>query len=140
MPDAPLAVNVGLVAILVGSIAAAFFGRAPHTRRPLAAAVVAVLAVLLYAVGAVELWARHERGPGGVLVFAGVEAMCLAAWLGRERRDDRGRPGDGDDDPDDPSPPSGDRTTFEAALRRWQPRGPADERARRDRPREPQAR
>lgn len=148
MPDAPLVLNVVLVAVLVASIAAAFFGRAPRSRRPLAAAGVAMLSVLLYAAGAVEIWARQEPTTGGALVFAGVEAMCLAAWLGRERRDER-RPGDDDGDPDDPEPPSGDWPTFEAALRRWQPRAPAGEphapagegerRDGGDRPREPAA-
>lgn len=137
MPRAPLALNVVLVAVLVGSIAAAFFGRAPRTRRPLAAAVLGALALLLYAAGAVELWVRDQPTVGGVLVFAGVEAMCLAAWLGRERRDDRRGPGEDHSSPDEPSSPSGDWSSFEAALRRWQPRAPAGEP---DRPRDPQAR
>ena len=138
MPDAPLVLNVVLIAVLVVSIVAAFFGRASRSRRPLAAAGVAVLSVLLYAAGTVEIWAREQPTAGGALVFAGVEAMCLAAWLGRERRDER-RPGDDYGDPGDPEPPAGDWSTFEGALRRWQPRVPGGEPDGHDRPREPQA-
>ena len=127
MSSVPLAVKLLLAAILIASIAGAFFGPPPQRKRPGALRWLAGLGAVLYAAAGVSLWGAGSVLAGALFVCAGVEVVCLAAWLARARGNDRRWPPEEDLDPDDPEPPGEDWAAFETALHRWQgdrPRSP----------------
>ena len=99
----PLWLRFVLAGILVASLAAAFWGRPPRRRaRPTTWRRLAAAAGICYAAGCVALL-LDEAALSAVLVGVGVEALSVAAWLGRSLGDDSDGDGGGggDDDPTD---------------------------------------
>ena len=99
----PLWLRLAFAAILVASLAAAFWGRPPRRRaRPATWRRLAGAAALCYAAGCTALL-LDEAALSAVLVGVGVETLSVAAWLGRSLGDDSDGEGGGggDDDPTD---------------------------------------
>ena len=106
----PLALKAALAIILVASIYRAFFGAPPRRADPSTARLFGILAGVLYLAALYAILADHAAA--GVLVGAGVVALCLAFWHGRG--EDGGGWGDGGDD-DGPI----DWDQFDRARRDW---------------------
>jgi hypothetical protein len=120
MDGLPLWLRVGLAGLLIGTIAAAFVGRPPRRRprtrtwRWLAAA-----AAACYAAGVAAFLSGAPILSAG-LVGLGVEALSVAAWLGRA-------PGEEPASGDGPSEhPAGGDDSGHGGPGRW---GPDDDRA-----------
>jgi hypothetical protein len=99
----PLWLRFLLAGVLVASLAAAFWGRPPRRRpRPATWRRLAMAAGLCYATGCGALL-MDEAALSAALVGLGVEALSVAAWLGRSLGDDSDGEGGGggDDDPTD---------------------------------------
>lgn len=98
MDAVPLWLRVGLAAMLVATIAAAFLGRPPRRPARPAAIRLAVLAACASYAGAVAALIGGQAALSAGLVGFGVEALSVAAWLGRAPSDGRRPADDGDDD------------------------------------------
>ncbi|HLM49422.1 MAG TPA: hypothetical protein VK279_02665 [Solirubrobacteraceae bacterium] len=119
-------IKLAATAILLVSIALAFFGPRPArraSRRRVLAIGVAGLAG--YIVGLHAAMAGRTV-IAAVLIALAVEAMCLAVWLARAGRDDGGEPRH-EDAPDPDAPPDGlDWDEFDRLREDWsRPRLPA---------------
>jgi hypothetical protein len=124
MPAVSLVVKTAIVLVMLASMLRAFWGRPASPRRPRLGRAMAGIAVLAQAVAV----AATLRGQPTLAAFGaalGVEAICLAVWLGWE--DDR-RPDDDEQPPDDGPPGDGvppfDWDAFDRERRSWD-RSPA---------------
>ena len=123
MSALPLTVKAILAGALVLSVARAFFGvpaRSPHER--LARTLVG-MSICLYILAAEALMTGQD-GMAAAFVVCGVEALCLAAWVGRRRDDDDGGDDGGGGGGDDPDPGPVDWDAFDRARAGWRPREP----------------
>jgi hypothetical protein len=113
----PPTASAALAAVLVASMARAFFGPpAARARRGLARALLAATAGC-YLGGAALVVLAGAVMPGAIVVIAGIEASCVGAWLIRGRGgedDDDGPGGDGGGDP-----PPWDWGAFDRARAAW---------------------
>jgi hypothetical protein len=128
MSALPLVVKAVLAAGVLASMARAFLGPpAPPAHRHLGRTLL-VLTGLCYATGAVLVTVGGAELVGSVVVLAGIEVSCLAAWVVRATPEDGG--GGEDDDggggggkgPPDPGPI--DWAAFDRERRHWD-RSPA---------------
>src|SRR3954468_15152609 len=123
MSALPLEVKAVLAIALVLSVARAFFGvpaRSPHER--LARTLVG-MSICLYVLAA-EALMNGEDGMAAAFVVCGVEALCLAAWVGRRRDDEDGGDDGGGGGGDAPNPGPTDSDAFDrsrAGGRRGEP-------------------
>jgi hypothetical protein len=128
----PLEVNAVLAVVLLLSVGRAFLGVPARRRHERLARTLVALAILLYVLAAAEL-AHQREGLAALFVIAGVEALCVAAWVTRRREDDDGGDdGEGpeDDRPDWRPPGAGGRDlvdwdAFDQARDTWRPFEPA---------------
>jgi hypothetical protein len=124
MSALPLEVKSVLAAALVLSVARAFLGRpAPSVHERLARTLVG-FAICLYVLAA-EALVTGDEGLAGAFLVCGIEALCLAAWVGRRRDDGDGGDGGGgggDDGPDGPGPIDWD--AFDRERAGWRIREP----------------
>ncbi len=120
MDGLPLWLRVGLAALLIGTVAAAFLGRPPRRRpRKTAWGWLAAAAAASYA-GGVAAFLAGEPVLSAGLVGIGVEALSVAAWLGRAPDEGPAPGADGPERPQDGDGPGG------GGPGRW---GPDDDRA-----------
>ena len=139
MTHVPLGLRCAFVAVLVATMALAFWGRPPRRPpRPSTWRRLAGAGVLCYGAGCGALL-LDEAAISAALVGVGVETLSGVAWLGRGLGGDDGGGGGGGDGGDEPD--AGDRGgDGDGPEDVW---GPEDERALRDylgrarRPREP---
>lgn len=139
MTHVPLWLRVAFVAVLVVTMALAFWGRPPrHRPRPTTWRSLAGLGVLFYAAGCAALL-LEEVAISAALVGIGVETLSVVAWLGRglggedddggggggggrgPDSDDHGGDGDG---PDGLWSPTDERAFWDYASGRRRPREP----------------
>jgi hypothetical protein len=124
MSALPPVLDAALAALLLASIARAFFGPPPRDADRLTAGAWMLAGCLLLAVAAL---AGEAGPPRDVLAAAGVEAICLAGW--RLRRADPGPPDGAPAAPPDGPAPSPDAPldwdAFDRAREAWRP-GPRD--------------
>lgn len=124
----PLWLRILLAGVLVASLAGAFWGRPPRRRpRPVTWRRLATAAALCYGAGCGALL-LDEAALSVALVGVGVEALSVAAWLGRSLDDDsdgEGGGGGGDDPtdrgggaPGDGWRPEDDRAFWDHVARR----------------------
>src|SRR4051794_41828814 len=121
MSALPLTVKAIFAGALVLSVARAFFGvpaRSPHER--LARTLVG-MSICLYVLAA-EALMNGEDGMAAAFVVCGVEALCLAAWVGRRRDDEDGGGDGGGGGGGRPGPRAGGWGAFGRARARWGPR------------------
>jgi len=100
MTHVPLWLRCVFVALLVATMALAFWGRPPRRRpRPVTWRRLAGVGACFYCAGCAALL-LDEAAISAALVGAGVETLSVVAWLGRGLggEEDEGG-GDGDDDP-----------------------------------------
>ena len=97
MTALPRGAEAALAAVLVLSMARAFFGRPPGRADAVAAAGWMLAGVLLLGTA---LASGSSAGPRDILAAVAVEAVCVAGWWLRGRR--------GDDGEDLPTGPVGD--------------------------------
>jgi hypothetical protein len=122
----PLAAKAALAAVLMLSMGRAFVGPpAVEPRRAVARTLLAITA-LCYFAGAGLAALGDAIVPGALVVIAGIETACAAAWLVRALPDG---PGNDDDeaDGDDGGGPDGDGglppvdwDAFDRARRAWE--------------------
>lgn len=96
MSALPLVLKAAMALILMAAIWRAFFGAPPSKPDQGTARVWGITAGLLYMAALYAILADHAAA--GILVGAGVVALCLAFWHGRGGEDDGGWGDDGDDD------------------------------------------
>jgi hypothetical protein len=116
MTALPPVLQAALAVVLALSIRWAFFGPPPEHGDRVAAAGWMLAGVLI--LGTVVV-AGDVAKPRDLLAALGVEALCIAAWLLRHRRDDGG----GGDGGGGPGPIDWDE--FDRARGSWRPRDPA---------------
>ena len=119
----PALPKVALAAIVCVSMWRAFFGApAPATHRGIARLLLVVTAAC-YAGGAAVV-AGGADVLGSLLIVAGIEASCVAAWLVRGARDDGGGDdgggGGGGGGSGPKLPPPIDWEAFDRARRAWE--------------------
>jgi hypothetical protein len=119
----PLEVKAVLAVALVLSVARAFFGMPTRSAHERLSRTLVGFAVCLYVLAAESLL-EGEDGLAGAFVVCGVEALCLAAWVGRRRDDDDGWDDGGGGGDDDPDPGPIDWDAFDRARDGWRPREP----------------
>jgi uncharacterized membrane protein YfcA len=113
--------GAALAAVLLASMARAFFGPpAVRPRRRVARALLAATAAC-YLAGAALVVLAGATLPGAVLVVCGIEASCVGAWLIRGPRDDDDDDGGGGgpDGPESKDPPPWDWDAFDRARAAW---------------------
>ena len=136
MADVPLWLRCVFVAVLVTTMALAFWGRPPRRRpRPTTWRRLAGVGAVFYGAGCGALLV-DEAAISAALVGVGVETLSLVAWLGRGLGDDEdegggggGRGPDSDDEDDDGDGPDGgwgpsDERDFWDYVNRGHPREP----------------
>ena len=128
MSALPLVVKAVLAAGVLASMARAFLGPpAPPAHRHLARSLL-LLTAACYLTGAVLVTVGDAEFAGSLVVLAGIEISCVAAWVVRATPEDGGN-GDDDDGgggggkgPPDPGPI--DWAAFDRERRHWD-RSPA---------------
>jgi hypothetical protein len=140
MSQVPLWLRCLFAAVLVVTMALAFWGRPPRRRpRPRTWRRLAAAGATLYGAGCAALVA-DEAAISAALVGVGVETLSVVAWLGRGTGeddddeggggggdpDDRDRDGDGDGDGEGPGGwrPADERAFWDYVTRRGRPRDP----------------
>jgi hypothetical protein len=120
----PLVFKAAFAALLLGSMLRAFLGapaRVPH--RDAARALLSVTAVC-YLGGATLILAAEALLAGTLLIMAGIETSCLAAWLVRAGsggdEDDGDEGGGGGGGPRPPGPAPIDWAAFDRARGSWE--------------------
>lgn len=125
MSAVPLEVKAAIAAVLILALARAFLGTPSHRVHERLAKTLVWLAICLYLLSG-EALLQGEDGMAGAFVVCGVEALCLAAWVGRRRDDgdggDEGGGGGGGDEPEPPGPIDWD--AFDRARAGWRPHEP----------------
>jgi hypothetical protein len=122
----PLVAKAALAALLMFSMGRAFMGPpAVEPRRAVARTLLAITA-LCYFAGASLAALGDAIVPGALVVIAGIETACAAAWLVRGLPDSPGNDDDDEDDGDDGGGPGGDGglppvdwDAFDRARRAW---------------------
>ena len=89
MSALPALLKVALAAIVCVSMWRAFLGAPAQASHRSAARLLLVLTAACYAGGA-AIVANGGDLAGSLLIVAGIEASCVAAWLVRGARDDGG--------------------------------------------------
>jgi hypothetical protein len=121
----PLEVKAVIAVVLVLAVGRAFLGTPSQRVHERLSRTLVWLAICLYVLSA-EALMEGEDGMAGAFVVCGVEALCLAAWVGRRRDDgdggDDGGGGGGGDDPEGPGPIDWD--AFDRARAGWRPHEP----------------
>jgi hypothetical protein len=123
MSALPLELKAVLAVALVLSVARAFFGMPARSGHERLSRTLVGLSVCLYVLAA-EALLDGEDGMAGAFVVCGVEALCLAAWVGRRRDDDDGWDDGGGGGGDDPDPGPVDWDAFDRARASWRPHEP----------------
>jgi len=127
----PLMPKLVLAVLLVGSMGRAFVGTPAQGRHDHAARTLFMLTGVCYLAGAALVVAAGAGLVGTLVVIAGIETACLAAWLVRGAQDGGGGEGDGGDDGDGGDGPGGgddgdpspfDWGAFDRERAGWSPR------------------
>ena len=124
----PPPLRAAFAALLVLSIARAFFGRPARSPRPGLAQVMVGFLVIAYT-GALAAWLQHAHNAGAALAALGVELGCLAVWLGRDAASaseavEAPTPREPPEPDEPPSFPSFDWDAFDRAREAWGRREP----------------
>lgn len=124
MSALPVLPKAALAAVVCASMWRAFLGApAPATHRVVARALL-VLTIGCYGGGAIVVIAGGGELVGSLLIIAGIETSCLAAWLVRGARDDGGGDdgdgGGGGGGSGPKLPPPIDWEAFDRARRAWE--------------------
>jgi hypothetical protein len=119
----PVVPKAALAAVVCASMWRAFLGApAPATHRALSRVLLA-LTVGCYGAGAIVVIAGGGELLGSLLIIAGIETSCVAAWLVRGARDDGGGDdgdgGGGGGGSGPKVPPPIDWEAFDRARRAW---------------------
>jgi hypothetical protein len=119
MSGVPPVVKVAVAVVLLASMARAFLGPQASPTRPMLGKL-AIAAACLVQAGAIAAALTAHDMLAGVAAAGGVEATCVAAWLGWYDE-----PPGPDDDSDDDVPPF-DWDAFDRERSSWdRPRVPA---------------
>jgi hypothetical protein len=119
----PVTLKVAVSLVLLASMARAFLGApAGRPRRELARGLL-LLTAACYLVGSCLVLVIGAELPGSLIVVAGIEAACGAAWLVRGLPEgggpgDEGGGGGGGEGPREPGPI--DWGAFDRARRSWE--------------------
>ena len=122
MSALPVLPKVAFAAIVCASMWRAFFGAPAQAAHRLAARVLLALTAGCYGGGAAVIVAGGPELLGSLLIMAGIEASCVAAWLVRAARDDGGGDdggGGGGGGRGPKLPPPIDWEAFDRARRAW---------------------
>ena len=124
MSAVPLEVKAVVVVAIALSVLRAFFGKPARSLNERLARTLVGFAVCLYVL-ACEALLQGDEALAGAFVVCGVEALCIAAWVGRRRDDeDGGDDGGGGGGNDGPDPGPIDWDAFDHARAGWRPREP----------------
>jgi hypothetical protein len=118
----PVMPKVALAAIVCASMWRAFLGAPAPAAHRLAARGLLALTAACYGGGAIVVIAGGAELVGSMLIVAGIEASCVAAWLVRAARDDGGGDdggGGGGGGSGPKLPPPIDWEAFDRARRAW---------------------
>jgi hypothetical protein len=124
----PLEAKVAVAVLLVLLVARAFLGVPARRVHHRLARTLVGLAICLYVLSG-EALLEGDDGMAAGFIVCGVQALCLAAWVGRRRDDDDGWDdggggGGGGDDPDNGPPMPIDWDAFDRARAGWRPHEP----------------
>jgi hypothetical protein len=119
----PLEAKAVLAVALALSVGRAFFGMPARSVHERLARTLIGFSICLYVL-ACDALLEGDESTAAVFVITGVEALCLAAWVGRRRDDEDGGDdgGGGGDNGPDPGPIDWD--AFDRARDNWRPREP----------------
>lgn len=125
MGAVPLELKAVIAVVLVLAVARAFLGSPTQRVHERLSRTLVWLAICLYVLSG-EALLEGQDGMAGAFVVCGVEALCLAAWVGRRRDDDDGGDdgggGGGGKEPEPPGPIDWD--AFDRARASWRPHEP----------------
>jgi hypothetical protein len=119
----PVLPKVALAAIVCVSMWRAFLGAPAQASHRCAARVLLALTAACYGAGAAVVIGGGADLLGSLLIVAGIEASCVAAWLVRAARDDGGGDdggGGGGGGSGPRLPPPIDWEAFDHARRAWE--------------------
>ncbi|HEX7299352.1 MAG TPA: hypothetical protein VF257_10105 [Solirubrobacteraceae bacterium] len=124
MSALPVLLKVALAAIVCASMWRAFLGAPAQASHRVAARALLVLTAGCYGAGAAIVIGDGPELLGSLLVVAGIETSCVAAWLVRAARDDGGGDdgggGGGGGGRGPKVPPPVDWDAFDRARRAWE--------------------
>ena len=123
MSALPVLPKVALATVVCASMWRAFFGAPAQAAHRLAARVLLALTAACYGAGAGVVIAGGPELLGSLLIVAGIETSCVAAWLVRAARDDGGGDdggGGGGGGRGPKLPPPIDWEAFDRARRAWE--------------------
>jgi hypothetical protein len=120
----PVLPKVALAAVVCASMWRAFLGAPAPANHRAAARLLLVHTVGCYGGGAIVVIAGGAELLGSMLIVAGIETSCVAAWLVRGARDDGGGDdgdgGGGGGGSGPRLPPPIDWEAFDRARRAWE--------------------
>jgi hypothetical protein len=120
----PVVPKVALAAIVCASMWRAFLGAPAPASHRVAARTLLALTLACYVSGALIVVLGGSELLGSLLIIAGIEISCVAAWLVRGARDDGGGDdgdgGGGGGGSGPRVPPPSDWEAFDRARRAWE--------------------
>jgi hypothetical protein len=120
----PVVPKVALAAVVCASMWRAFLGAPAPASHRVAARTLLAITMLCYGGGAIIVVVGGAELVGSLLIIAGIETSCVAAWLVRGARDDGGGDdgdgGGGGGGSGPRVPPPIDWEAFDRARRSWE--------------------